>query len=53
MRPRPDPARLVDLGIAPEPLEHVEGVVDFFNFSDPDGNRLSMYSMAPEPADVT
>lgn len=45
--------RLVGLGIAPGPLEHVEGVLDYFNFSDPDGNRLSMYSLADGSADAT
>lgn len=45
-------ARLVGLGIALGPVEHVEGVVDYFNFSDPDGNRLSIYSTADGSADA-
>lgn len=45
-------ARLVALGIAPGPLQHVEGAVDYFAFSDPDGNRLSIYSLAAGHADT-
>ena len=45
--------RLVGLGVAPGPLQHVEGAVDYFTFSDPDGNRLSMYSPAAGSADAT
>lgn len=37
--------RLAELGVAVGPLEHVEGAVDYFDFADPDGNRLSIYSM--------
>ncbi len=44
--------RLLGLGIAAGPLEHVEGVVDYFTFSDPDGNRLSIYSMPDGPAEA-
>lgn len=40
--------RLARLGIAVGPLEHVEGAVDYFDFTDPDGNRLSLYSF-PSP----
>lgn len=36
--------RLARLGVAVGPLEHVEGAVDYFDFTDPDGNRLSLYS---------
>ncbi|GAA4705355.1 VOC family protein [Pseudonocardia yuanmonensis] len=36
--------RLVELGVAVGPLEHVPGAVDYFDFTDPDGNVLSMYS---------
>lgn len=37
-------SRLARLGVAVGPLEHVEGAVDYFDFTDPDGNRLSLYS---------
>jgi predicted enzyme related to lactoylglutathione lyase len=37
-------ARLARLGVAVGPLEHVEGAVDYFDFTDPDGNRLGLYS---------
>jgi predicted enzyme related to lactoylglutathione lyase len=36
--------RLERLGVPVGPLEHVPGVVDYFDFTDPDGNVLSMYS---------
>ncbi len=36
--------RLEQLGVAVGPLEHVPGAVDYFDFTDPDGNVLSMYS---------
>jgi predicted enzyme related to lactoylglutathione lyase len=36
--------RLARLGVAVGPLEHVPGAVDYFDFTDPDGNRLSLYS---------
>jgi predicted enzyme related to lactoylglutathione lyase len=36
--------RLEAMGVAVGPLEHVPGAVDYFDFSDPDGNALSMYS---------
>jgi catechol 2,3-dioxygenase-like lactoylglutathione lyase family enzyme len=36
--------RLKALGVAVGPLEHVPGAVDYFDFADPDGNMLSMYS---------
>jgi predicted enzyme related to lactoylglutathione lyase len=39
--------RLTELGIAVGPLEHVPGVVDYFDFADPDGNNLGAYSAAP------
>jgi predicted enzyme related to lactoylglutathione lyase len=39
-------SRLARLGVAVGPLEHVEGAVDYFDFTDPDGNRLSLYSGA-------
>ena len=38
--------RLTDLGLSLGPLEHVEGAVDYFDFTDPDGNSLSLYSLA-------
>jgi predicted enzyme related to lactoylglutathione lyase len=37
-------SRLARLGVAVGPLEHVEGAVDYFDFTDPGGNRLSLYS---------
>jgi hypothetical protein len=36
--------RLARLGVAVGLLEHVAGAVDYFDFTDPDGNRLSLYS---------
>jgi len=36
--------RLEAMGVAVGPLEHVPGAVDYFDFTDPDGNVLSMYS---------
>jgi predicted enzyme related to lactoylglutathione lyase len=38
--------RLAAMGVAVGPLEHVPGAVDYFDFTDPDGNRLSLYSTA-------
>jgi len=40
-----DYERLTGLGLALGPLEHVPGVVDYFDFVDPDGNALSLYSL--------
>ena len=40
--------RLTGLGVPVGPLEHVPGAVDYFDFADPDGNRLSLYSF-PSP----
>ncbi|MCE3554789.1 VOC family protein [Pseudonocardia sp. RS11V-5] len=37
-------SRLTGLGVVVGPLEHVPGAVDYFDFADPDGNVLSMYS---------
>lgn len=36
--------RMAVLGIDLGPLEHVEGAVDYFEFADPYGNLLSVYS---------
>lgn len=36
--------RLLTVGVTVGPLEHVPGAVDYFDFTDPDGNVLSMYS---------
>ncbi|WP_306359873.1 VOC family protein [Nocardia sp. CC227C] len=36
--------RLVGLGVDVDPMVHVEGLVDYCEFSDPDGNRLSLYT---------
>jgi predicted enzyme related to lactoylglutathione lyase len=38
--------RLARLGVTVGPLEQVPGAVDYFDFTDPDGNRLSLYSAA-------
>jgi predicted enzyme related to lactoylglutathione lyase len=37
-------ARLKAMGVEVAPLEHVPGAVDYFEFRDPDGNVLSVYS---------
>jgi predicted enzyme related to lactoylglutathione lyase len=37
--------RLAELGVPVGPLEHVEGAVDHFVGTDPDGNALGFYSM--------
>lgn len=39
--------RLARLGVTVGPVEHVDGAVDYFDFVDPDGNRLSIYSLVP------
>jgi len=39
--------RLSRLGVNVGALQHVPEAVDYFDFTDPDGNRLSIYSMAP------
>jgi predicted enzyme related to lactoylglutathione lyase len=36
--------RLEAIGVAVGPLEHVPGAVEYFDFTDPDGNVLSMYT---------
>jgi predicted enzyme related to lactoylglutathione lyase len=41
-------ARIGALGIDVGPLERVPGAVDFFDFQDPDGNVLSLYSLIDE-----
>lgn len=42
-------ARLVTLGIPVPGVEHVPGLVDYLDFTDPDGNELSLYTvLAPE-----
>ena len=38
--------RLTALGIELGALEHVPGAVDYFDFEDPDGNILGVYSLA-------
>lgn len=35
--------RLQSAGIAVGPMEHVPGVIEYFDFTDPDGNKLSFY----------
>ena len=37
--------RLLDLAVAVEDTERVEGVIAFCDFADPDGNRLSLYEV--------
>jgi predicted enzyme related to lactoylglutathione lyase len=37
--------RLTGLGITVDPLEHVPGAVDYFDFVDPDGNALGVYAL--------
>jgi lactoylglutathione lyase len=37
--------RLAGLGVGVGPLEHVPDAVDYFDFTDPDGNRLSCYTV--------
>lgn len=39
-------SRLSTLGVEVGELIHVPGVVDVFDFADPDGNVLSVYSLA-------
>ncbi len=41
--------RLERLGIPVGPLESVPDVVEYFDFEDPDGNVLSMYSELGQP----
>jgi predicted enzyme related to lactoylglutathione lyase len=36
--------RLLALGVDVGELHHVEGMVDYVDFSDPDGNALSLYT---------
>lgn len=38
-------ARLLALGLEVGPVQHVPGAVDHLEFDDPDGNRLSLYSL--------
>jgi catechol 2,3-dioxygenase-like lactoylglutathione lyase family enzyme len=37
--------RLTGLGLELDPVEHVPGAVDYFDFTDPDGNTLGVYSL--------
>lgn len=39
-------SRLSTLGVEVGELIHVPGVVDVLDFADPDGNVLSVYSLA-------
>ncbi|GAA1492893.1 VOC family protein [Curtobacterium herbarum] len=41
-------ARIAALGIDVGPIECVDGAVDWFDARDPDGNVLSLYSLADE-----
>ena len=38
-------ARLTALGLELPAVEHVPGAVDYFDFTDPDGNVLGVYSL--------
>ncbi|ROP63299.1 putative enzyme related to lactoylglutathione lyase [Curtobacterium sp. PhB130] len=40
--------RIAALGIDVGPVERVEGAIDWFDVHDPDGNVLSLYSLADE-----
>lgn len=44
-RPDIEEARhqLVDQGIEVTSIEHIEGLIRFCDFADPDGNQLSLY----------
>lgn len=42
-------ARLVALGIDVGELVRIDGVIEFFDFADPDGNRLSVYAELAQP----
>ncbi|MFZ7087326.1 VOC family protein [Curtobacterium sp. RRHDQ10] len=44
-------ARIGALGIDVGPVERIPGAVDWFDFRDPDGNLLSLYSLIDETAD--
>lgn len=37
-------ARLAGLGIPVGDLDRVDGILEYFDFTDPDGNRLSLYA---------
>ncbi len=37
-------ARLAGLGVAVGALDRVDGILEYFDFADPDGNRLSLYA---------
>jgi lactoylglutathione lyase len=37
--------RLTALGLDLDPVQHVPGAVDYFDFTDPDGNTLGVYSL--------
>ena len=37
--------RLANLGIAVGPIQHIEDVLETFQFADPDGNLLSLYTL--------
>ena len=43
---RAERERLVDLGVAVPEVVHVPGVIDVVEFPDPDGNLLSLYTLA-------
>jgi predicted enzyme related to lactoylglutathione lyase len=43
-------ARLVGFGIPVGPIERVEGVIAFCDFTDPWGNQLSLYQVLISPA---
>lgn len=37
-------ARLAGMGVQTSGLRQVEGLLEYFDFTDPDGNRLSLYA---------
>lgn len=41
-------ARLVGLGVEGGDVEVVDGVIAYWDFSDPDGNRLGLYTLLTE-----
>lgn len=45
--------RVRELGIDPSPIHTVSGVVRYFDFHDPYGNRLSFYQVIQDPPERT
>ena len=42
-------SRLVELGLQVSDVTDIPGVIQFFDFADPDGNKLSIYELARAP----